>query len=326
MSQAVFQAGIEVSRVHPSDWVRAGIVMLSVLAQCTGLIVLLSAIGLVYVRVRPGVGRRLVAPSGAVIVCILLLSAALQPGEPSRWESVLGVPILCVSAFLVIPVCAFLTPHAFVRGRFDMMLWALCAGELALLIGLARASTGVWVNYALEAGVLASILTARALARLCRDALHPGSSIFIALAALVVLVIALRSTYEADVLRRQEQRVVAEILRAPDTLPPSSSSPVFPVGIASTAGSIWCTTIGSIPSLSRFIWRSRDRSGFGLLSRPATSSSSSRILTDRTSTDLAKVFISSASSDSVRSDRTLSGRSYSAHRQTNEATSGKSRL
>jgi hypothetical protein len=212
MSQAVFRAAMEASRIHSPDGTYAAIVSLAILGRSTGLVAVLCAVGSAGVRSRPGLGRRLLALSGTGLIGLLFLNLLLPPAT-SAGENVLRTMPLAACAFLLIPVCAVVEPRAFARDRVDIVLWALCAGEAALVLGLARSSTGAWVNYALEAVVLASVLSARALARRCEGALAAGTAVSIALAALVVLVIAVRDVSDELIRHRNDRLAVAQILR-----------------------------------------------------------------------------------------------------------------
>jgi hypothetical protein len=206
MSQAIFVAGVQASRVHPPDWSRARIVLIAIVGRSAGVIAFFAAIGVAGVRARPGPGRRLVALAGSVLIGTLFVLAVRQFGRVSSWEDVISVLSLWACLLLVIPICALFEPRVFARGRLDVALWVLLAGELALVVALARASTGAWVNYALEAAALASILCARALARVCDQVLRPGTSALLALAALVILIGNLFSTHE-DIVRRHYDRL-----------------------------------------------------------------------------------------------------------------------
>jgi hypothetical protein len=213
MSQAVFDGAIQASRIHPADWMRVVTVSFGILSRSLGVIAVLSAVGCAGVRARAGLLGRVLALSGAALLCLVLLSAALPPDETTAGESVHRFLPWLGCAFLLIPACALVEPKTFARGRADIQLWVLCAAEAAVVLGLARASTGAWVNYALQAVLLVSILAARALARLCVGALPAGAAVSIPLAALVALVSAIRSTHQEAVLRAYDRFAVAEIVR-----------------------------------------------------------------------------------------------------------------
>ena len=56
-------------------------------------------------------------------------------------------------------MCALLE-KSLLGGWLDAALWAYWAGEMALTVVLWRLSTGGWFNYALQAVVIACVLTA----------------------------------------------------------------------------------------------------------------------------------------------------------------------
>jgi hypothetical protein len=209
MSRAILQAGFQASRVHPASWNHAAIVLVAIVGRSTGLVALLTASGVAAARARPGLGRRLAALAGSVLIGVLLLSGIRQFGQISSPEEVIAFLCLCACLALAIPIFGLLEPAAFAHGRLDTALWAFCAGELAVVVALARTSTGAWVNYALEAAALVSVICARALARRCDEGLRPGASASIVLAALVVLAGTSFSTYE-DLLRRRNDRLAME--------------------------------------------------------------------------------------------------------------------
>jgi hypothetical protein len=86
---------------------------------------------------------------------------------------------------VIIPACALLE-KSLLGGRLDAALWAFWAGELALTAVIWRHSTGGWFNYAIQTVIIASVLTARALARACDGAASSRPLIPAALAALAV--------------------------------------------------------------------------------------------------------------------------------------------
>ena len=76
-----------------------------------------------------------------------------------------AAPFVCL--IIVIPTCALLERRAPFGNRLDAALCLFAAAEIAIVVPLCLASTGAWVNYAIQGIVFAAILTARALARAC---------------------------------------------------------------------------------------------------------------------------------------------------------------
>ena len=212
MSHAVFLAAGAAGRVQPADWQRVTIVLMAVTGKSSGLIALVIAVGSAGTRIRPGLARLIVVVLGSALICVSLLSLVFQLGAASEWKDAFAIIAFVISGFALIAVCAYLSPRMLTLGRLDIVLWAVFAGEFVLLIALSRISTGAWVNYALQAILLASILTSRALARLCDDADHSGMLIPVVLAALVVFVSAMESTVESLWHREAERLALAEAL------------------------------------------------------------------------------------------------------------------
>ncbi len=124
-----------------------------------------------------------------------------------------SIAVFSIGLLALLPFGALPASRALVAARLDLVLWALVAGELAVLVALSRISTGAWVNYALQAAVLASVLTARALTRVADEVDRPGMLIPVVLAALVVLLAAVRSTFESVAQRRYERIALAYVMQ-----------------------------------------------------------------------------------------------------------------
>lgn len=72
---------------------------------------------------------------------------------------------IAIALFVVIPGCFFLSRNTLAAGRVDQVLLVYLAAELLVVVVLSRANTGAWLNYAIQAIVFGSILTARAVDR-----------------------------------------------------------------------------------------------------------------------------------------------------------------
>jgi hypothetical protein len=211
MWQAVFVTAGRVGQVYPSDWWHTLLIDSEVTGRCAGLLVLLPAAYLVMLRDRPGLVRRVVAAAGvgaigSTVALRALLFIPIQPGY--------GVPLTLlqlVALPLVVLACFLIAPRRFVAGRLDAALWAFLAGELVVATALFRASTGAWTNYAIQAAVFASVLTARALARAFEgppSALAPWP---IALAALAVPCSAAFDALDVARSRREGRAALAQL-------------------------------------------------------------------------------------------------------------------
>ena len=190
MAQAVFEAPASASRLHPGDWLRAWIVVFTILGQSSGLLALLMAAGLAGVAARHGIGRMALVAAGTCVTALIVArtTSDLVGRNMTGWDNLLPFINVGAALFVVIPVCHLLSPQTFVDGRLDRALWIYMAAELGLVWILIRASTGAWINYGIQLVIFASIVTARALGRGRGCATSPIASLPIALAALVVLI------------------------------------------------------------------------------------------------------------------------------------------
>ena len=288
MSQAVFRAAGHAARIHPADWIRAGVVMSAIVGKSSGLIALLTAAGLAVVGSRQGRTRRIFATAAGGLVGLIFVLTVVQIGYDPRWITIVAVAALFFSLVLVVPACAFLEPRMLIASPVDRALLLYLAGELLLVSVLCKASTGAWVNYGIQAVVFVAALTARALARAFQSVPSVRPLLPVALAALIVLIDAIESTGtkptgvgSIEPLWRRSS-IILGVLR------PSSSSPTVPVTIVFTANQASRTTNGFTQFSSRCTWPSRDRSGSGKPSRPARSDLSSEPPIARISTASAR--------------------------------------
>jgi hypothetical protein len=183
MSQSVFFAAASAVRVHPADWFGAGLVLIAIVVQSSGLVALLVASCAALVPLNAKFGRRALVATGASLAGLIFVLATVEFAVPQRSLGVYLLPAVLAAIFVVLPACAVREPRSLARGRFDAALWLYLAAELALMVVLCRSSTGAWVNYAIPSVVIASVLIGRVLDRALREATAPVRLIPIALAA-----------------------------------------------------------------------------------------------------------------------------------------------
>jgi hypothetical protein len=211
MSQSVVIAAANVGRVHPSDWFAAGNLLLVLIWKCVGVILLLGAAGLAMVASQPGVGRKALFTMGTLLVALVVALVGFQLNVANTRVGELIVLGLILVIALVIPACGLWERSRFF-GSLDAALWAYLAGELALTAVLGRLSTGAWYNYAIQAVVIACIVTGRALARAVKEAPSWYSLIPVALAVLAVPAFAFTDVTEIVAKRRADRAQVARVL------------------------------------------------------------------------------------------------------------------
>jgi hypothetical protein len=219
MSRSILVAAGSVRTVHPSDWYTARDLLLVLVSKSVGLILLTAAAGLVMISARPRAARlALVIASTAVVAAVAAL-AILQLFMLRQWISVLLLLGLLLVIAVIIPACVLLE-KSLLGGWLDAALWAFFAGELALTTVVWRLNSGGWFNYALEALVIAGVLTARALSRAFDGAASWRPLLPAALAALAVPAFAF--TDLTQVLGKREADTVAlarllALVRRPST-------------------------------------------------------------------------------------------------------------
>jgi hypothetical protein len=209
--QAAFLAAGAVGRVHPADWDHVGVAWVGIIHMSAGLILLLVAAGLTAVMVQPGIGRKVVALLGTGLVAFILVLLALRGVDPS--PSVAAVAVVATSAALavLIPLCAALGRSTFLGGRIDARFGLYLAGEAALATALFRLSSGSWSNYAIQAIVFSSIVTARAVARVTDSASSARTLLPVALAVWGVLASASHDVVNVIRRTRAERAAVEQI-------------------------------------------------------------------------------------------------------------------
>ena len=190
MSQAVFEAALSTSRIHPADWIRALIVFVGIMGKCSGPIALLVAVNVAEISATPGTVHRALALVGltALLVISVRVTSDCIGLEVTSWDMVITAGTLAFSLFVFLPIGLWFSPGMRNLGPIDRALIIYLAGEVGLLIFLSRASTGAWINYGIQLIVFASVLAARAIMRALSEPLTRRRAAPVALAALTLLI------------------------------------------------------------------------------------------------------------------------------------------
>ena len=190
MSQSVFRAAFAVSRVHPAGTIRALLILYGILARSSGMIALLLAASLVSVSNGRGiVCAGVVILGGGTLGLILLETTFSAMGiQIADLDHLLTLAYLVVAVVFVIPACFLMAPGVLIADRLDRVLWIYLAAELGFVVVISRMSTGAWINYGVQAVVIAGVLIARALDRAIEHIRSPRQVFPIAVAALVSLI------------------------------------------------------------------------------------------------------------------------------------------
>ena len=211
MSQSVVLAAGSVGKVHPSDWNAARNLFLVLISKCVGMILLAAAAGLAMVSARPRPARLAVVTAGTALIGAVTALAILQLFMVKPWISAFLLLGLLVVIVGIIPACG-LFEKSLLGDRLDAALWAYLAGELALTAVVWRLSAGTWFNYALQALVIACVLTARALSRAIDGARSWRPLIPAALAALAVPAFAFTDATQVLGKREADSSALARLL------------------------------------------------------------------------------------------------------------------
>ena len=211
MSQAIFVAAMATARVHPADWVRGAIVLGNIGGGSSFLIAMLTLAALAQVTLKRGTGRLAVAVTGTIIAgstLALPMAHQLRPGVVTNL-AMTAAPFVCL--LFVIPACALLERRALFGSELDKALCLFAAAEIAIVVPLCLASTGAWVNYAVQGIVFAAILTGRALVRACDVARLRMSLAALAVAALALVCFGLKEAYDTYA-RMRFERLKSELI------------------------------------------------------------------------------------------------------------------
>ncbi len=191
MSQALFRAAGNVSRLHPGDWFFAWGIGLAVIWKSVGWIATFVAASVVMIVRGGGWGRFLLAATGLGLIGLIVAMTILQFFVLQMSISVLIAYGLLVTLLLVVPACISLERGLFLGEPLDRALWIYWIGEMVLMAALCRMSTGAWYNYAIQATVFATVLTARALSRALEGTSSSSSVLPVMIAVLAVPAFAL---------------------------------------------------------------------------------------------------------------------------------------
>jgi hypothetical protein len=211
MSQAILGAAAATARVHPADWMGAAIVLANIGGGSSCLFALLAFAGLAQVASKPGKARAAAAIVGTLLVAIALCSPLVNYLNPGIVVGLVMTASPFVCLFLVVPVCALIDRRALFASSLDGALCLFAAAEIAIILPLCLASTGAWVNYAIQGIVFAAILAGRSLSRACDAARLRTSLIPIAIATLAVLCVELKEAY-ITFHRMRAERLRAELV------------------------------------------------------------------------------------------------------------------
>jgi hypothetical protein len=214
MSRAVFQAAAAASRVHAGGWFRAYLLLFSLAGRSAGLATLAIAAGLVGLGNRSGSGWRGLRMAGIGLIGLFLARSTGEFWQQSvaTWDLLLAFFMLATTAFVALPLCVILARRDLLRQWLDRDLLLYLAGELVLITALGWSSTGSWANYGIQATVFASVLTSRALERVCSVRLPTRAALPVAAAALVVLITASGSAWSGHNRDRSERGAITDIL------------------------------------------------------------------------------------------------------------------
>jgi hypothetical protein len=185
--------------------------LLVLIWKCVGPTLLLAAAGLALVSARRGPARRAFVIAGTSVIGVLVAFAAIQFFTVRIGISSLLVTGLIVVIAVVIPVCVDFE-KALLGGRLDAALLAYWAAEMTFTLILWRLSTLGWYNYALQAVVIACVMTGRALSRAFDGAASWRPLFPTALAALAVPAFAFTDVNQILGKRGAENAALARVL------------------------------------------------------------------------------------------------------------------
>jgi hypothetical protein len=211
MSRAVFVAARATVRVHPADWMRSYMIMLSVVWKSIGWLTVWMASLLGAIAAGMGAGRRAVTVLGTLIVGWVVFLAFIQFFMVHNIVSALiGYSLIGLVALVAIfPSADRQSWRA--SWPFDRVVGVYLAAELLQMIVLFRLSTGAWYNYAIQGVVLGCVLAARALDRALSRASSGWSLAAVTLAVITVPVFALTDVRQVVRKRFTDRAAIAQI-------------------------------------------------------------------------------------------------------------------
>jgi len=212
MSQAVFGAAADVSRVHPGGWLHVATVLAAVVGNSVGLIALRGAAALAAQGARSTAASSLLRITAAGLVVLLAGLTTLELFVVRLWIGWVMLAAAVATLLLILPAGAFLDRSKPRLARVDACLAIYLGAELVLVMILSRLSEGAWVNYAIQAMVFAVVVTARAASRALDESPRPWVAVVVSLAAVAVPGAICMDLKGEATRRRSEHAVLARIL------------------------------------------------------------------------------------------------------------------
>ncbi len=199
--QAAFVAASSVARVHPGSWDSVIVVSLGILNRSAGMVTLLCAAPAAAAAARGGVPRMIVATAGTLAVGMVLAALVIHALTPldspqiaRRGAFIVIYLLICILAAL--PGVTLSVDRRDPGSETGVPLGWYLAAELAVVVFLARQSSGAWLNYAIPATAFAAALAGRALSRSWTSASRPWAMLPVGLALLTLLVACLSGLAE----------------------------------------------------------------------------------------------------------------------------------
>jgi hypothetical protein len=212
MSQAVFVAAAAAARIHPSDWVRAGIVVSAIVLGSTSLIALLATAGLARIASSRATVCGKVAGASFALVAFAALMPFVQTLHPTATGGILSAAAVYLCLLVVIPACVLLERRLRFSRGVDFELCLFLAVETGIVLFLCRASTGAWINYGIQGVVFVAILTGRSSARVLESAQSRAMGISMVLVSASVLGVVLKDSYLTYQRARVDRLAVLRLL------------------------------------------------------------------------------------------------------------------
>jgi hypothetical protein len=142
---------------------------------------------------------------GTALVGLALAMPVVEQLRPSFNSSLIGIVSIFVCLFVVIPACLIFDRHFLFGSWLDVQLGLFAVAELFIVVPLFRASTGAWVNYAIQGTIFAAILTARAMSRAFDDVRLVKALIPLSVVPVVLLAIEIKDDYRTYLNRRLDR-------------------------------------------------------------------------------------------------------------------------
>ncbi len=197
----VFLTASKVSQVKPSSWGGVRGIFFDVSLWCLGFSITFLAAALALVASRPGWLRWTFAVM--VGIALVITTGVFVSGGPA---ALTNLPLLISVEFatpLLLMVCVLIEPRGVLGGKLDAALWFYWLAELICTAFLCLSSKGAWTNYAIQAVVIACVLTARTVSRAVDRAPSRLWLLPISVAPLMVL-----SLVHADITFDHEDRTI----------------------------------------------------------------------------------------------------------------------